>query len=166
MRVSIRAKICAFAGILVLSGCAQVKDAPPENSAKAPKECPADNNRSALAGSWLYEEQGYFYTLRLDKQGNGAYEWKDGRFLTSCLDKQHWRGAWEQAESEGGFEIKLSRDLTTGEGRRWYTQIGGEKKLGGQVSEFQVKRIGSVSQVSEPPAAVDDPLAGQEAARR
>ena len=159
MMTSLNATIFACAGMLVLSACAPVREVPPENWAKASRVCPAGNDNGALAGAWLYEEQGYIDTLRLDERGNGTYEWQDGRISTSCLDKQDWRGTWKQAESEGGFEIKLSKAMTAGEGRRWFTRIGRETKAGEPGSTFQIKRIGAVGQVSAPPT-------GQEAARR
>lgn len=152
MQMSIRRTSFACAGMLVLAACAPVRESPPENWAKGQKECPAASDKSALAGAWLYEEQGYIYTLRLDKQGNGAYEWKDARFLTSCLDRQQWRGTWQQTDNdrEGRFEIRLSKDMTMGEGRWWYTRVGRDNKPGEAGAEFQVKRIGALSQVSEP----------------
>lgn len=167
-----RPMIFVLAGILVLSGCACKKqksmDAIPDTWARSQQECPAGIDRAALAGSWLYEEQGYIYTLHLDKHGNGAYEWREGQFITSCLDKQVWRGKWVQAEHdrEGGFEIGLSKDLTTGEGRWWYNRIGkdsGQPRQGGQ---FQIKRIGGAGQLSELPHVGGDPLAADKAGDR
>lgn len=160
MSVSIGARVPALAGILVLSACSGVKDAPPVNWAEAPKACPTAGDRSALAGSWLYEEQGYIDTLQLDKQGNGAYQWAPGRIRTACLDQPYWSGTWKQAEGEGSFEIKLSKDLNSGEGRRWSGRDAGPN---GAFRKFQVKRIGAVSQSGESPAAS---LTGQEAAPR
>jgi len=158
--VSTGAKVGALACILVSSACTGVKDAPWTHRAEAPRVCPTAGDRSALAGSWLYEEQGYIDTLHLDKQGNGAYQWAAGGILTACLDQPYWSGTWKQAEGEGGFEIKLSKDLNSGEGRRW---SGRETGPNGAVSKFQVKRIGAVAQSGESPAAS---LAGREAAPR
>ena len=99
---------------------------------------------AVLAGEWEYEEDGMVVPLRLDRFGNGTYDFKDGRFLTHVLSDHHWAGAWAQRENdrEGGFEITLSPDYTEGEGRWWYTRIehdAAPKKSGGRFHVMKVQ---------------------------
>jgi hypothetical protein len=46
-----------------------------------------------LAGEWEYVD-GAAVLLTLDEQGNGHYDWKDGRFETSTLIDHTWQGMW------------------------------------------------------------------------
>lgn len=97
-----------------------------------------------LAGEWEYEEGGMVVPLRLDRFGNGSYDFKDGRFRTDTLSDHHWAGAWAQRENdrEGGFEITLSPDYSEGEGRWWYTRIesdGAPTKAGGRFHVMKVQ---------------------------
>ena len=98
-----------------------------------------------LAGEWEYEEGGMVVPLRLDRFGNGSYDFKDGRFRTDVLSEHQWAGGWAQRENdrEGGFEIILSPDYSEGDGRWWYTRIEGDNaptKAGGR---FHVMKIQS-----------------------
>lgn len=45
--------------------------------------------------------------LRLDRFGNGSYDFKDGRFRTDLLSDHQWAGAWAQRENdrEGGLRL-------------------------------------------------------------
>jgi hypothetical protein len=165
MSVPMGARVSACAGILALAACTGVKDVPQANLAEEPKACSSAGDRSALAGSWLYEEQGYIDTLSLDEQGNGAYLFGDGRIQTACLDRSYWIGSWKQAEGEGRFEIKLSKDLGSGKGRRWSVRTAMETAPQALVSEFQVKRIGAVGQLSPPTAADASPIGAGAAPR-
>jgi hypothetical protein len=36
----------------------------------------------------------------LDEQGNGHYDWKDGRFETHTLIDHTWHGMWFQNEND------------------------------------------------------------------
>ncbi|NJD07749.1 MAG: hypothetical protein FIA97_14820 [Methylococcaceae bacterium] len=142
-------RLALFLGFLMVAlafaGCNPAKRPPnvPDTWASHRQPCGDARASRALEGSWLYEEDGYMYTLKLDEQGNGHYEWKDGRFITTCLDSGQWRGRWEQPanDREGGFEINLGQDLKEGGGRWWYTRIGEDRNLTEQGGEFQLKRI-------------------------
>ncbi len=110
---------------------------------------------SILAGEWEYEEGGMVVPLRLDRFGNGSYDFKDGRFRTDLLSDHQWAGAWAQRENdrEGGFEITLSPDYSEGEGRWWYTRIEGDSaptKAGGR---FHVMKVQSFVDNQPWPAA-------------
>jgi hypothetical protein len=115
------------------------------SSASLPPEAsvPAEEN-AVLAGEWEYEEGGVVVPLRLDRFGNGTYEFKDGLFRTNLLSDHRWAGAWAQRENdrEGGFEITLSPDYREGEGRWWYTRIERDpapKKSGGRFHVMKVQ---------------------------
>lgn len=99
---------------------------------------------AVLAGEWEYEEGGMVVPLRLDRFGNGTYDFKDGRFRTDVLSDHHWTGVWAQRENdrEGGFEITLSPDYAEGEGRWWYTRIerdAAPTKAGGKFHVMKVQ---------------------------
>ena len=78
-----------------------------------------------LAGVWEYEEGTVVYPLTFDANGNGIYDWKDGRFITKSLENGVWKGTWHQRDNdrEGGFEMRLTKDLGLARGRWWYTRI-------------------------------------------
>jgi hypothetical protein len=130
---------------LITAACSQHKKRSrlPDNWAAHQKPCTDPGARSALEGAWLYEEDGYLYTLQLDARGNGRYQWQNGRFLTTCLEDGHWRGRWDQPDNdrEGAFEIALNSGLKEGEGRWWYTRIGEDHEPAPGGGEFQLKRI-------------------------
>ncbi len=101
---------------------------------------------AVLAGEWEYEEGGMVVPLRLDRFGNGSYDFKDGRFRTDLFSDHRWAGAWAQQENdrEGGFEITLSPDYSEGDGRWWYTRIEGDHaptKAGGRFHVMKVQSI-------------------------
>ena len=79
-----------------------------------------------LAGIWEFEMANTVYPLTFDQQGNGTYEWKQGRFTTTRLEGRVWKGTWHQQDNdrEGGFEMLLSPDLQSADGRWWYIRIG------------------------------------------
>ena len=83
-----------------------------------------------LAGVWEYVEGDMAYSLHLNHKGNGTYEWKNGRFETTNFSNGIWKGSWHQQENdrEGGFELRLSGDVQTAQGKWWYTRIGNDYK--------------------------------------
>ena len=86
---------------------------------------PQPGDRHVLAGVWDYVDGGVV-RLTLDEQGNGHYDWKDGRFETYTLTDHVWHGMWFQKENDrdGGFTVELSPDFSEGEGRWWHSRIG------------------------------------------
>jgi hypothetical protein len=133
---SVGASVCI--GLLLLSGCAhQLRSSDiPTSGITGEREGTSAGDNDILAGEWDYEEKGMTITLRLDRFGNGTYDFKDGRFMTSMLVDRMWKGRWLQRENdrEGEFEIALSADYKEGEGHWWYTRIEGDrspKKPGG-----------------------------------
>ena len=146
MRYAIVSRVLICGALLVLQACshARVKD---DQSAQAeqPSQLPAqDTEKAVLAGEWEYEEDGMVVPLKLDRYGNGTYDFKDGRFRTEVLSDHHWVGGWAQRANnrEGGFEISLSPDFSEGEGRWWYTRIEGDpapQKPGGRFHVMKVQ---------------------------
>ena len=94
------------------------RDSLPPLTATQPKD------RHVLAGEWEYVD-GAVVRLGLDEEGNGHYDWKDGRFETHTLVGQTWHGRWFQRENvrEGEFTVEFSPDFSEGEGCWWYTRI-------------------------------------------
>jgi len=84
-------------------------------------------DRHVLAGEWEYVD-GAAVLLILDEQGNGHYDWKDGRFETHTLIGQTWQGMWFQKENDrdGRFTVEFSPDFSDGEGRWWVSRIGAD----------------------------------------
>jgi hypothetical protein len=84
-------------------------------------------DRHVLAGEWECVD-GAVARLTLDEQGNGDYEWKDGRFETHTLIGHSWQGMWFQNanDREGGFMVQFSPDFSEGGGRWWYSRIGAD----------------------------------------
>ena len=80
-----------------------------------------------LAGEWEYVD-GAAVQLTLDEQGNGHYDWKDGRFETRTLIDHTWQGMWFQKKNdrEGGFTVEFSPDFSEGEGRWWVSCVGAD----------------------------------------
>lgn len=112
---------------MALQACSHAplpNEASPAGAASAGDSTQAGEN-VILAGEWEYEEDGMVVPLRLDRFGNGTYDFKDGRFQTDILSDRRWAGVWVQQENdrEGRFEITLSADYSEGEGRWWYTRI-------------------------------------------
>ena len=96
-------------------------DSPP------PSITPQAADRHVLAGEWDYiDGTGATVLLTLDEQGNGHYQWKDGRFETHRLIDHTWNGMWFQEENDrdGGFTVEFSPDFSEGEGQWWYSRIG------------------------------------------
>ncbi len=142
--------------LLSLQGCSH---APSLQEAAGSEPAPGEMSstraeHAVLAGEWEYEEDGVVVPLRLDRFGNGSYDFKDGRFRTDLFADHRWAGAWAQRENdrEGGFEITLSHDYSEGEGRWWYTRIEADKaptKAGGRFHVMKVQSI--VDNQSWPP---------------
>jgi hypothetical protein len=94
-----------------------------------------------LAGEWEYVD-GAAVRLALDEQGNGHYDWKDGRFETHSLIDHTWQGMWFQKENdrEGGFTVKFSPDFSEGEGRWWVSRIGADQTPTQKGGTFHLSR--------------------------
>ena len=81
-----------FACALLAASCAKpaVHLAVPMDSLP-PSMAAQPGDRHVLAGEWEYED-GAVVRLTLDEQGNGRYDWKDGRFGTHTLIGRTWHG--------------------------------------------------------------------------
>jgi hypothetical protein len=91
----------------------------------SPGSQPGD--RHVLTGEWEYvDADGAVDRMTLDGEGNGRYNWKDGRFETHTFIGHTWQGIWYQKENnrDGGFTVEFSPDFSDGEGRWWYNRIG------------------------------------------
>ncbi|MEP7154099.1 MAG: hypothetical protein ABI856_20535 [Nitrospira sp.] len=146
MKHSVLSLISVCIGAMAFQACGH---APVPNAASATASVPAEvsvqaEENAVLAGEWEYEEGGMVVPLRLDRFGNGTYDFKDGRFRTDLLSDRHWAGGWAQRENdrEGGFEITLSENYSEGEGRWWYTRIERDAtptKAGGRFHVMKVQ---------------------------
>ncbi len=118
----------------------------------SPDSQPGD--RQVLAGEWEYVD-GAVVRLVLDEQGNGHYEWKQGRFETQTLIGHTWHGMWFQKENDrdGGFAVEFSQDFSEGEGRWWYSRIGADYAPGQKGGTFHLTRKDSRTSLSDTPPA-------------
>lgn len=134
--------------LMIITACVRPPALPPGQAQDA---SPAD--RSVLAGEWQYED-GAVTTLRLDDQGNGTYNWKDGRFETTRLTDHTWVGKWSQKDNdrEGGFIVKLSGDYLEGEGTWWYVRIGSDRAPAQRGGSFHLTKKTSLTNLGETPA--------------
>jgi len=142
----------ALLGIsIVVTGCNHSSIVRPLAKDRVSDEAVED--RSLLAGEWEYED-GAAVMLRLDEQGNGSYEFKDGRFETITFADHTWVGKWYQRENdrEGGFIVKLSADYQEGEGTWWYVRIGEDHMPSEKGGTFRLSRKTSVTLSETPPA--------------
>jgi|SRR5689334_3407935 len=112
------------------------------------------DDRHVLAGVWEYEDGGVVL-LTLDEQGNGHYDWKDGRFETRTLIGRTWDGMWFQKENDrdGGFAVEFSPDFSEGEGRWWYSRIGTDHAPMQPGGTFHLSKKNSQASLSETPPA-------------
>ena len=154
--------IFRFAGISILLGCALLAGAcanhttypdRPADSVSLPSADPSEDRR-VLAGEWEYVD-GAVVRLTLDEQGNGRYEWKDGRFETQTLVGHTWHGLWSQRENDrdGGFTVEFAPDFSEGEGRWWYSRIGTDRAPTQKGGTFHLTRKDSRTSLSDTPPA-------------
>jgi hypothetical protein len=111
-------------------------------------------NCHVLAGEWEYVD-GAAVRLTLDEQGNGHYNWKDGRFETHSLIGHTWQGMWFQKENDrdGGFAVEFSPDFSEGEGRWWVSRIGADHAAMQNGGTFHLSRkTASISHSETSPA--------------
>ena len=144
-----------FAWALLEAACAKpaVHQAIPTDSLP-PSMVSQPGDRNVLAGEWEYVE-GAAVLLTLDEQGNGRYDWKDGRFKTQTLVGHTWHGMWFQTENDrdGGFTVEFSSDFSEGEGRWWYSRIGTDHAPTQKGGTFHLsKKTARMNQSDTPPA--------------
>ena len=94
-----------------------------------PQPMPTPKTKPTLAdleGTWEIQEEERTYVATLDAHGNGPYTHEGGTFTTTTLEGRRWSGKWSQTgnDREGEFEVLLSEDGATAEGRWWYTRVG------------------------------------------
>lgn len=111
-------------------------------------------DRHVLAGEWEYVD-GAVVLLTLDEQGNGRYQWKEGRFETQTLVDHTWHGMWFQKENDrdGGFTVEFSPDFSEGEGRWWYSRIGTDHAPTDKGGTFHLSRKTDLMSHSDTPPA-------------
>ena len=111
-------------------------------------------DRHVLAGEWEYVE-GAAVLLTLDEEGNGHYDWKEGRFETQTLVGHTWHGMWFQKENDrdGGFTVEFSPDFSEGEGRWWYSRIGTDHAPTQKGGTFHLSKRSALTSHSDTPPA-------------
>ena len=140
--------------VLLAAACTQpaVHQAIPTEPLPPSMACRSGDCR-VLAGEWEYVD-GVAVRLILDEQGNGYYDWKDGRFETHSLIGHTWQGMWFQKENEreGGFTVEFSPDFSEGEGRWWVSRIGANQTPAQKGGTFHLSRkIALMDHTDTPP---------------
>lgn len=76
----------------VMTGCAKdtVRDIQASQTAAVPPAA-AVTPYPSLAGTWEYEESGNTILITLNEYGRGAYDWKDGQFVTTTFSNGVWK---------------------------------------------------------------------------
>jgi ketosteroid isomerase-like protein len=84
-----------------------------------------------LSGEWEVQEEDKTYHAVLDASGNGSYTWQGGTVVTTRIAEGYWEGTWHQTgnDREGAFEVRLSEDGMTAQGRWWYTRVGNRPNI-------------------------------------
>lgn len=106
-------------------GCVGFSHGVLQEEKPSPRISPWPQDVKGLGGLWEYEDKTGVYTIILDKEGKGSYDWKDGWFETLVLKDGIWKGKWIQPgnDREGGFELILSAESPVAYGYWWYTRI-------------------------------------------
>lgn len=133
--------ILLVTAVLLGTGCGHQRQVRPSVPSHV-----SGGDRSILAGEWEYEDGGVV-ALRLDEQGNGTYQFKNGRVETTQFGGYVWAGKWYQQENdrEGGFIVQFSSDYSDGEGRWWYERIGANSVPAEKGGIFRLSRKTSVT---------------------
>ena len=103
----------------------QEKETPPSFTENRPIE------RSDLSSHWEFQEEERSYTAAFVKNGDGSYNWQNGKMVTTQFADRLWLGTWYQTgnDREGGFEVLVSEDGNKAEGVWWYTRVGDKKNI-------------------------------------
>ena len=111
-------------------------------------------DRRILAGEWEYVD-GAVDRLTLDEEGNGHYNWKDGRFETHTLSGHTWRGMWFQKgnDRDGGFTVEFSPEFSQGEGCWWYSRIGADHAPTQKGGTFHLSKKTALKNLRDTPPA-------------
>ncbi len=114
--------------LLKLTGCSGIPASEGNGVALEPPFSSDLDRFLNVSGMWEYREGEVVYDLLLDRQGNGTYDWQQGRFETAVLTQGQWKGTWVQVgnDREGGFEARLGGDGLSARGRWWYTRLGND----------------------------------------
>ena len=99
-----------------------------------------------LAGVWEYVDSNGSFPLKLDDQGRGAYDWKQGHFETLEFKDGVWKGRWYQVENdrEGKFQLTFSDDAPVARGEWWYTRIGSDTNPLEPGGQFTLRALAGV----------------------
>lgn len=84
-----------------------------------------------VSGEWVIQEEDKTYQAVLDASGSGSYTWQQGTLVTTRIADGYWQGLWYQSgnDREGGFEVRLSEDGMTANGKWWYTRVGNRSNI-------------------------------------
>lgn len=146
MRISIVQMILIVISVVGVGGCAELSHLMPQGEESIRELSAMPRHLQDLAGVWEYEDKSGSYTVMLDKEGKGTYEWESGRFETHELNEGVWTGKWLQTgnDREGGFELQWSDNAAVAKGRWWYTRIGEDHNPLEPGGTFTMKRISSL----------------------
>ena len=126
MKTRIVQLILVVVGMVSIVGCAEFSHRITQEQRNLQKNSVMPKNITELSGLWEYGDHTGSYSIMLNAEGKGPYEWEEGRFETISLKEGLWRGIWIQEgnDREGEFELTFSENADVAEGKWWYTRIG------------------------------------------
>ena len=140
----IQRTLCVMSLVSVV-GCVGFSPGVLQDEKRSTRISPWPQDVKGLGGLWEYEDKTGVYTIILDREGKGSYDWEDGWFETLLLKEGIWKGQWIQTgnDREGGFELILSDDSPVAHGYWWYTRIGNDEDPLEPGGTFSMKRPSS-----------------------
>jgi len=116
-------------GTASVVGCAKLSHEIPQEQRNLQEISVMPQDITDLAGQWKYVDKTGAYTITLNAEGKGPYEWEKGWFETISLKEGLWTGIWNQEgnDREGGFELTFSENADVAKGEWWYTRIGKDR---------------------------------------
>lgn len=140
----VRFLMCYVVGALGIVACTGGPPSVPKSGGSAGM---APQTIEELAGVWEYVDSNGSFPLKLDDQGRGDYDWKQGHFETLEFKDGVWKGRWYQVENdrEGKFELTFSSDDSPiAQGEWWYTRIGSDSNPLEPGGQFTLKALPGV----------------------
>jgi len=150
MKTNIVRIVLVVVSIVSVVSCAELSHEVSQGQKTIQDRVVLPRDTTDLAGLWEYEDNTGSYTITLNAEGKGPYDWEEGRFETISLKEGLWTGIWIQEgnDREGGFELTFSENADVAQGEWWYTRIGKDRDPLQPGGTFKMSRS-SVIQIAQ-----------------